>query len=63
MRHVRQVSKQIEEIEQEREALEDAVFLDLKTLQEMAEDRLRHNRHGGTQTGSTTAEAADPEGV
>ncbi len=55
VRHWRQVEKEIAKVEQERKALGDTSFLDKKTLRKMAEDRLRGERRGGTQSGATTA--------
>jgi len=55
LRHKRQVSEEIDKIEQEPAALGDTAFLNREALREMAEDRLRRDRRGGAQSGLTTA--------
>jgi len=55
VRHKRQVLKEVAKIEAERAAQGDTAFLDKETLCTMAEDRLRRERRGGGQSGSTTA--------
>ena len=55
VRHKRQVSEEIDKVEQVRAALGDTAFLNKEALREMPEDQLRRERRDGAQSGSTTA--------
>jgi hypothetical protein len=56
LRHMRQVSEEVDKIVQERAARGDTAFLAKNTLREMAKDRLRQGGRSTAQPGSMTAE-------
>jgi hypothetical protein len=60
VRHKRQVSEEVEKLEQEPAIQGEVTFLSKNALREMAEERLLRENQRAAQTASTTARAAEP---